>query len=123
LTGYKKTSRDAYISRLQAKGFLEIGNDRKVYATQAGIYSLGSNYDPLPTGEALQEYWRARLPLGERVILDAAINAHPHDIRRDQIEDYKKTSRDAYISRLQAKELIQSTGPGTIRASDSLFNL
>lgn len=124
LTGYKRSSRDAYIARLAAKGYAEVRGSL-ILATESGIQALGSDYEPLPSGEALQEYWINRLPPGERIVLEAAIAVYPETVRRDSLEEitgYKRSSRDAYIARLGARKLIQAVGRGEVRASDQLFD-
>ena len=74
LTGYKRSSRDAYIQRLLGKGYVELRSGN-VVATDAGVAALGSDYEPLPTGEALQAYWLQRLPPGEKAVLEVLIGA------------------------------------------------
>jgi hypothetical protein len=123
LTGYKRSSRDAYIQRLREKGFLELAGER-VCASDAGRDAL-PNAEPLPTGAALQEYWLSRLPEGERVILSVLIEGYPQPIARSEFDErttYKRSSRDAYLQRLQAKELVTEPARGEVRASDDLFN-
>lgn len=122
LTSYKKSSRDAYIARALTRGLIEL-RGKKIFPTQAGIDAL-PNVEALPTGEALQEYWMKNLPEGERKILQILIDAYPDSIRRDSIDEqtsYKKSSRDAYLARMQAKYLIQAAN-GMVAASDLLFD-
>lgn len=122
LTGYKRSTRDAYIQRLREKDFVaERGNG--VFATEAGIAALGSAYEPLPTGEALQQYWINRLPEGERKIFAALID-NPAGLSRDVLEQltgYKRSTRDAYIQRLQSRRLVEIMGRGEVRPSEILF--
>lgn len=123
-TGYKKTSRDIFIGRLKKDGYLEQVGDR-LKATQLGIDILGTDYTPLPKGEALQEYWLKELGGGENEVLQALINAYPESLRRDNLgtaTDYKKTSRDIFIGRLVARELIKISGKGEVKASEYLFD-
>lgn len=122
LIGYRRSSRDAYIQRLLQKGFLRLGH-AGIESTAEGAAAL-RNVEPLPTGEELQNYWLARLPIGERKILEAALGAYPQPIDRDalsEIAEYKRSSRDAYIQRLQARRLIEPVGRGQVKASDMLF--
>lgn len=122
LTAYKRSSRDAYIQRLREKGFVDTAGDR-IAATQAGIESL-PDAEPLPTGEALQSYWLNRLPTGERAMLEPLIAAYPEAVDRDALSDstgYKRSSRDAYLQRLSAKELVEDAGRGSVKASANLF--
>jgi hypothetical protein len=122
LTGYKRSSRDAYIQRLQGKGYLHPGGGN-IVVTQQGVDALGSDYEPLPTGEDLQTYWLERLPPGEKAVLEVAIKKYPEQIDVEFVDEqtgYKRSSRDAYIQRLMARKLL-TRGRGMIRASDVLF--
>lgn len=123
LTGYKRSSRDAYISRLAARGFIEI-QGRTLMPTQSGIDSLGGDYEPLPTGSALYEHWRNRLPEGELKILDILVKQGSTVARSalDDLTEYKRSSRDAYLSRLMAKRLIEVPQSGMVKAADALFD-
>jgi hypothetical protein len=122
LTGYKRSSRDAYIQRLQGKGYLHPGGGN-IVVTQQGVDALGSDYEPLPTAEDLQTYWLERLPPGEKAVLEVAIKKYPEQIDVEFVDEqtgYKRSSRDAYIQRLMARKLL-TRGRGMIRASDVLF--
>jgi hypothetical protein len=122
LTGYKRSSRDAYVQRLRERGYVESVGD-VIRATAAGEAAL-PNAERLPTGEALQEYWRQRLPEGERRVLDVLIEAHPSALARAALDDltgYQRSSRDAYLQRLRAKQLIEEPSRGEVRASQELF--
>lgn len=122
LTGYKRSTRDAYIQRLGERGFIEVGPS--IRPTDAGVEALGSDYEPLPTGEDLQAYWIGRLPAGERAVLQVLIDAHPSAVSRDTISDkteYKRSTRDAYIQRLDARKLIDASRSGEVRAAEGLF--
>lgn len=122
LTGYKRSSRDAYIQRLREKGFIEI-SDELVFATGEGVAAL-PDCEPLPTGDALQDYHRSRLPVGELAVLNILIEAYPEAVDRDVISErtgYQRSSRDAYLQRLRAKELITEPRRGLVCASKELF--
>lgn len=122
LTGYKRSSRDAYIQRLREKGLIETAGDG-AQVTAAGIAAL-PNAEPLPTGADLQAYWLARLPQGERAILEQLIAAYPDAVEREALSEatgYQRSSRDAYLQRMRAKQLIEEPGRGTVRASSNLF--
>jgi hypothetical protein len=122
LTGYKRSSRDTYINRLKKRGALEV-RGRKVFSTELGYQLLGLGFEPLPTGQALLDYWMQKLPQGEKAILKVLVSVHPNEIERDYLTeatDYKRSSRDTYINRLKAKELIEIPAPGMVKASDNL---
>lgn len=123
ITGYKRSSRDAYIFRLREKGLVETDHDL-VTATDAGYQAL-PDFQPLPTGDALQEYWSKELPEGERAVLELLIKHYPQSVEKNLIDTatgYKRSSRDAYLFRLRAKQLVQDDQRGkAVRASDNLF--
>lgn len=122
LTGYKRSSRDAYIQRLSVRGYVSPSGDRIVVTP--GGRRAAPDAKPLPTGEALQNYWFERLPEGERVILKVLVARHPKAISRDDLSEeipYKRSSRDAYLQRLAAKQLIAEPSRGVVCASDVLF--
>lgn len=121
LTGYKKSSRDAYVNRLSMRGYVETTTG-KVSATDAGRRAM-PDAQPLPTGPALQRHWLERLPAGESKILGHLLSFYPGHCSRDEISratGYKKSSRDAYLNRLAKRELIDVRG-GEVRATEVLF--
>lgn len=122
LTGYKRSSRDAYIARLREKGLVDVAG-QTVKPLDGAAEVLGADYQPLPIGEELQAYWMQRLPPGEAAILGALIDAHPAALDRGELDDrtgYKRSSRDAYIQRLKARRLVNVSGSG-VSASETLF--
>jgi hypothetical protein len=124
LTGYKRSTRDTYIQRLSLAGHVAIEGGR-VLATDAGIDALGSDFEPLPQGEELQEHWLYRLPEGERAILKPLIAAYPLSLDRDSLSEatgYKRSTRDTYIQRLKSRRLLEDVGRGEVRASGNLFS-
>lgn len=123
LTGYKRSSRDTYVQRAQARGHVNVDGAR-ITITDDGVAALGDDYAPMPTGDALREHWLAKLPEGERRILRVVLDAHPHPVERFSIDaatGYKRSSRDTYLQRLGARRLITFVG-GHVRASDTLFS-
>lgn len=122
LTAYKRSSRDSYIQRLRERGFVEADGDR-VIATDAGRAAM-PDAEPLPTGEELQEFWRNKLPAGERKILEVLIDKYPDSIARGDLDEptgFQRSSRDSYLQRLRAKQLITEPSRGEVRASEELF--
>jgi len=124
LTGYKRSSRDTYLQRLGARGLVDAAGGGMLMATGAGMAALGDDFEPLPTGAALQSYWLDRLPEGERRILAILIGAYPRAVQRPDLDEatgYKRSSRDTYLQRLGSRRLITAAGPGEVRASEGLF--
>jgi predicted transcriptional regulator len=125
LTGYKRSSRDTYLQRLLSAGLIEKQRGR-LACTRLGIEVLGSRYEPLPTGYDLQTYWLGRLPRGESIILQELINAYPEAIHREILSEttgYKRSSRDTYLQRLVARELIDRMEGSMVKANDLLFSV
>jgi len=122
VTGYKRSTRDAYLQRLREKGYVDQSADR-IVPTAAGRAALPPDFEPLPTGAALQRHWLERLPEGERRILELLLPAWPEPVDRAAISDatgYARSSRDAYIQRLRARQVVETIGSG-VKGSDALF--
>lgn len=123
LTGYKRSTRDAYIQRLRERGHL-IEENGRILATHAGCTALGDDYERLPTGAALRSHVLSTLPEGEARILSILLQEYPNPVDRDTISEatgYKRSTRDAYLQRLDARELID-TSNRALRASANLFD-
>lgn len=122
LTGYKRSSRDAYVARLSLKGWVDATNGH-VVATPSGLAALG-DFEPLPTGDALLQWWLERLPIGERRVLEVLVGHGGNAIDREDLDEptgFKRSSRDAYLSRLSARRLVVNVGRGQVAASAELF--
>ena len=119
-TGYKRSTRDAYVARLAQKGYVSLGY--KIVASQSGIDALGDGYEPLPTGRDLIVHLERRLPQGEWQILKLLLE-NEEGLDRDTISEttgFKRSTRDAYIARLSARELVEIS-KGSVKASSILF--
>ncbi len=119
LTGYARSSRNTYISRLSTKDYVE-GGSNNLFVTADGLAALG-DYESMPEGQELQHWWLSRLPEGEAKILDIIIKAYPSAVDRDRISDatgYARSSRNTYISRLSTKRLVWSSSDGVTASSD-----
>lgn len=124
LTGYKRSTRDAYIARLRDRGYVDVQGDR-VVVTDQGAAAM-PDAEPLPTGTALQDYWLQRLPSGEGTILAKLLEVAGEELPRDALTEatgFKRSTRDAYLSRLAAKELVVDAGRGLVKASPTLFEV
>ena len=91
--------------------------------TQAGLAALGT-WDPLPVGKELQRYWLEKVGKGERLILQALLDAYPSPLTKGEIAQrsgYAESGTfDTYLSRLRTLDLI--VGRGEVRASAELFD-
>jgi uncharacterized protein len=124
LSGYKRSSRDVYLQRLAQKKYIHTAGDM-IQVTDEGRAVLGKDFAPLPTGEALREHWLAKLPAGEKRLLQCLVLAYPKTMTRDYLSEqtgYKRSSRDVYLQRLAARKLVQFPMAGEARASQELFN-
>jgi hypothetical protein len=122
MTGYKRSTRDLYIQLLVRKG-LVTKRGAHIFATSDGLAALPPDYEPLPTGDELREYWMRTLPAGERAVLVRAIDAYPNAVDREHVSEltgYKRSTRDLYIQKLGRLRLV-TTGADGIRANDLLF--
>ncbi len=122
LTGYKRSTRDAYLQRL-GQAALIVGNGDRFLPSDEGVRLLG-DVEPLPTGSALARHWYERLPKGEALVLDVALKAYPQSVPRDEVTEdtgFKRSTRDAYIQRLATRQLITITSDG-VRASEMLMD-
>lgn len=123
LTGYKRSSRDTYLQRLQSAGLVDRHYNR-LLCTASGRAELGNDFEPLPMGHELQAYWLGRLPVGEARLLGVLVDAYPQAVDKDVLSEttgYQRSSRDTYLQRLSARELI-TRKHGHIYASEQLFS-
>jgi DNA-binding MarR family transcriptional regulator len=124
LTGYARSTRDAYINRLKQKGLVD-NSMVLVFVTDAGREAM-PNAEPLPTGDALRDFWYRELPDGERAVLQHLVAAYPEAVEKPAIDEatgYQRSTRDAYINRLRNKQLVTDVGRGAVRASETLFEV
>lgn len=115
LVGYKKSSRDQYIGRLVGRGLVTV-DGKTIQPTQAGERAAGDAAQ-LPTGAALVEHWRSKLPEGERRIMDLLVSDGP-SMTRVAIQEAtgkKKSSTDQYLIRLKSRGIVAEDGRGAVR--------
>jgi hypothetical protein len=126
LTGYKRSTRDAYLQRMREKFLITpVPNSDRIEVTPEGKDALGADFQPLPTGEALQQHWLAKLPEGESRILGQLCASYPDSVSREEIghvHGYARSSRDAYLQRLKARQLVTIVDRGFVRAATHLFD-
>jgi len=123
LTGYKRSTRDAYLQRLMDKEMIH-EKFAKIWLNTAGAVLLGSSFKPLPTGDALLRHWLEKLPQGESLVLSMLARCYPEPVTRERVTEstgYKRSTRDAYLQRLEKRKLVE-LAHGTIVASRHLFD-
>lgn len=119
-----------YVSRARSNGWIEggasrTGGDNLVRITPAGIEALG-NFEMLPTGELLYEYWLGKLGnSGAARILQTLHDVYPNSLTKEEIGERAQISSaggtfSTYLSRLRSLELIE--GNRDIKASGELFD-
>jgi hypothetical protein len=123
LTGYshKGGAFNNYLSALRSKGFIE-GSGDNIRITDRGI-STGP-YEPLPTGQALIDYWMNQLGKAERSILSVLIESYPSALIKEELaalSGYEASGGgfNNALSKLRTLELIQ--GRGELKATDEFF--
>ena len=124
LTGYKRSTRDSYLARLRDREYLYEQSDGRIIGTTLGEDALG-NYERLPTGRDLCQYHLKRLPEGERRVLEVLVECYPSAVARDVLSEtlkYARSSRDAYVHRLVARELAHVMKDGGVKANGLLFD-
>lgn len=125
LTGFKQQTRDTYISRLVAREYVTGPRGERVRVTKAGLDYLGPSFEPLPTGDALIEHWKKKLPKGQSDIFTVLVEAWPNPMTRDSITEvtgFNQQTRDTYISRLARHKIIDKPVRGApVKASDALM--
>lgn len=113
---------DQLIKRLAALAAELRRIEGAVEATAEGVAALG-DFEPLPTGADLQEYWRARLPAGECRVLQLLIEAHPGEMRTaelaEQTGNAERTVQNILVALSSRRLIVRSHG--LVRASDNLF--
>jgi hypothetical protein len=122
LTSYKRSTRDKYLQLLAQKGYVTPGGAELV-ATDAGRAALG-DFEELPTGQALVDYWMQRLPEGERRIFEIVVAAYPNGVRRDELDGptgFKRSTRDKYLQHSIARRILEPAGAGEVRAAATFF--
>jgi hypothetical protein len=111
------------VSALNSRGYIE-RNGAGLQVTPAGVSALGP-VDPLPTGDALLDYWHGQLTKAESAALRAIADAYPASISKERVAQhagYEVTGGgfNNALSRLRTLQLIE--GRSELRASEALFS-
>lgn len=122
LSGYsiKSSSFANALGALRSAGLVDRGDP--IRATPAGADALG-DFEPIPEGAELVEYWRQRLGRAERAILDALLAAYPDPLTKEEISErsgYSSTSSSFSNALGKLRSLELAEGYGEVRASEVL---
>lgn len=110
-----------YISRARVEGWIEDAGDvRRI--TSAGLDALG-DFEPLPIGRELANYWLGQLGGGAARILQVLIDAFPEYLDQAEIGRAAQISPtggtfSTYLSKLRTLELV--VGRGQLSATPEL---
>ncbi len=108
------------LGSLRSKGYANRGNP--VTATPEGVAALG-DYEPLPSGEDLRNYWRNKVSSSERRILDPLLDVYPNGLEPVELARRAGYTVNGHfnnmLGHLRTIEIVQRGSP--IRASDTLF--
>lgn len=114
-----------YLATLRSQGWATGGSER-MQITDQGLEALG-NWQALPTGHALLQYWVAELGSGglSRILREAA-TAHPNELTTEELARRSGMSSNSgtfarYLSHLRSLQLLEGQR-GTVRASAELFD-
>lgn len=123
LSGYsaKSSSFDNALGAVRSAGYVNKSGD-PIQITAAG--RAVANFEPLPKGRALQDYWLGKLGKAERALLSALIKHYPHSYGRDDLAQQAQYSAisstfDNALGRLRSLELVERGA--NIRAAKELF--
>jgi hypothetical protein len=110
LTGYRSTSIYEYSRSLVQKG-AAVWNGDVLDATPNGIAALG-HFEPLPTGDALVEYWQRNLSGGELRIFEVVLASGGSTDKGTIMErtSFKSTSTYEYCRQLVARRVLVKNG-------------
>ena len=104
-----------YLSTMRGNGWM-LDEGGLMFATEEGVEALG-DFDPLPTGDALVEYWQGQLGQGGvRRIFDALIEAGADGLNRDDLAEAAELSARSgtyagYLSKLRTLKLAAGSDP------------
>jgi uncharacterized protein len=108
------------LSSLRTSGLIERGEPIRI--TPEGLHALGE-WEPLPEGPALVEYWLGQLSKAEASALRALLDAAPGTLSKTEVAERAGYAPDGggfnnALSRLRTLQLID--GYGQLRADETL---
>jgi predicted DNA-binding transcriptional regulator AlpA len=125
ITGLARSTRDKYIGQLASIGLVQENGNGKFYPTPMAIGVL-PDLETLPSGIELINYWRSVLKSGHKNIFEVCLGAGDRWVAREEISERTKlarSTRDKYISELEARYLLESDGRGNVRVNPTLWGI
>lgn len=129
LIDYRSSSVKTFVTSLKSAGFVtaDVG---VVQITDHGMDTLGGDYEPLPTGESLREFWHNNLSGGEQIVFDRIISAYPSAVEKSSLSNaehpnftgYMASSVKTFVTNLKRKHLLDVPRAGYIIASENLYD-
>lgn len=123
LTGYSGNSGgfNNSLSKLRSSEFITRGNPMQI--TEAGLSALG-HWEPLPTGDGLQQHWLNRSGKCEAAILGVLLKAYPEGMTSEEVAAHTGYAPSSggfnnSLSKLRTLELITRGQP--MKASEDFF--
>lgn len=111
LSGYsiKSSGFNNALGALRSAGL--INREAPIQITPEGVVALGGDLEPLPTGEALIEYWMSRIGKAERTLLRVFLDAWPGSLSKEEASEQsgysaKSSGFNNALGRLRTLELI-----------------
>lgn len=113
------------LASLRTAGYIVGGNNDVMRATDDGISALGAAWEPLPTGQALLDYWLGRLGKAERAVLARLVDVHPDRVPGPELAgrcgyEFSGGFRNA-LARLRTLELIVGSNTEGVGAHDDFM--
>lgn len=130
LAGYspKSGGNDQILANLRKMGAID-GKASLLTITEDGRGFLGKDFEPLPTGAELREYWmtNALLSTGAKTFLRLLIEAYPESLSKAELAESagyspKSGGNDQILADLRRRDLITGTA-AALRVSDDLFSV
>jgi len=115
-----------YLGALRSAGYIaDDGPGGLLVATECGVEALGSDYETLPTGSDLGDYWLGRMGGGgKRRMLECLIEAGSDGLTRGALAEAADLSAGSgtfstYLGQLRSLKLVD--GRDTLRVAETLL--
>lgn len=111
------------LGSLRTSGYIVGSNSEAMQITDTGVVAL-EQFEPLPTGQALRDYWLNRFGKCEKAILQSLF-AHPEGLNKDQLCELTgytfSGSFQNSLGALRTAGVLVGANKGVMRASEELL--